>query len=379
MSNNLTQNGKISWGGAMGIASTWFGLHCGAGFATGAQGVVYYTKFGAWAFITPFIAALLMSFYAYNLWNFARVFETYNYRDTYNKLFEPYDKVFATIQEISYLIILVMAMGGVLSGAASLLEQVFGFNYVLGSLSISLVIFLLTIFGSEFLKKASSLLSTILIVALLVVNIAGIIAAGPKIANIFTNWDTSVSFLDALVPAIIYAMFQSAVMCGTVSLASGLKSEKDTKIAGVIGFVLNGGIMWLVAIMMLGYYPGVIGEPLPVLSILQQLDNPIYLVAYNTSLGVAFITTGITLVFSLVARFEKYGANIVAKVETRRKILSILVIMITFAISLVGLLAIIGKGYSFVGYIALPFIYIPTVIIAPIKIKKRRESLKTNI
>ena len=376
MSNNLAGNNKTHWASALGIASTWFGLHCGAGFATGAQGVVYYTQFGAWAFITPFIAALLMSFYAYNLWNFARVFETYTYRETYNKLFEPYDKVFATIQEICYLIILVMAMGGVLSGAASLFEKLLGLNYILGSILISFIIFLFTIFGSKILLRMSSLLSTILIISLLVVNIAGMIAAGPKITNVLMNWETSVTFWDALKPAIIYAMFQSAVMCGTVSVAKGLRSERDTKVAGVLGFVLNGGIMGLVAIMMLGYYPGVIGEPLPVLNILQDMGNPLFLAAYNISLGLAFVTTGIALVFSLVARLEMYGESIVAKVENRRKVLSIAIILICFLISLAGLLAIISKGYSFVGYLALPFIYLPTIIIVPIKVKKKLAGVK---
>ncbi len=376
MENSLERKEGINLSGAFAIASAWFGLHCGAGFATGAQGVVYYTRFGSWAFITPLIAALFMSYYAYHLWNFARVFETYTYRETYNKLFEPYDKIFATIQEISYLIILVMAMGGVLSGAASLFEQMFGLNYVLGSLLISLIIFGFTIFGSKLLFRAASILSTILIISLLIVNVAGIIAARPQIARIFSNWETDVSFWQALVPAITYAMFQSAVMCGTVSAVPALKTKKDTQVAGVLGFILNGGIMALVAIMMLGYYPGVIGEPLPVLGIIQDMNQPILLIAYNTSLAVAFITTGISLVFSLVARFEIFGESTVAKVETRRKLLSLVVIAICFAISLAGLLAIIGKGYSFVGYIALPFIYLPTIIIAPIKIKKKLAEKK---
>ena len=371
MDNSLGQKGKINLSGAFGIASAWFGLHCGAGFATGAQGVVYYTQYGAWAFITPLIAAFLMSFYAYNLWNFSRVFETYTYRETYNKLFEPYGHVFATIQEICYFIILIMAMGGVLSGAASLFEKLFGVNYVLGSFLISMIIFVFTVFGSELLFKVSSILSTVLIISLIVVNAAGIMVSGPQIVNIFATWETEVSFWKALVPAITYAMFQSTVMCGTVSIASILKTEKDTKVASVFGFILNGGIMALVAIMMLGYYPGVVGQPLPVLGIIQDMNSPILLVAYNISLAVAFITTGISLVFSLIARFEIFGQNIVPKIETRRKLLAIIVITLCFVISLAGLLNIIGKGYSFVGYISIPFVYLPTIIMVPMKIKKK--------
>lgn len=370
MNNSLENKGKANWSSAFGLASSWFGLHCGAGFATGAQGVLYYTQYGAWAFIMPLVSAALMAFYAYNVWNFSRVFNTHTYRSTYNKLFEPYDKIFATIQEITFFIILVMAMGGVLSGAASLFESLFGLNYILGSILISLIIFLFTVFGADFLLRAASIFSTILIISLLVINIAGIVAAGGRILEVLTTWETNVSFGKALWPAIVYAMFQSAVMVGTVSTTHVLKSEKDSKVAGLFGFALNGGIMWLVAIMMLGYYPGVVGKTLPIFDIINEMGNPLYMVAYNASLALAFVTTGISLVFSIVARFEPYGANIVPKVETRRKLLSIIVIVICFFISLAGLLAIIGKGYSMVGYIALPFIYLPTVIIGPMKIKK---------
>ena len=377
MDNSVKLTDRADWKNALGLSGTWFGLHCGAGFCTGAQVVLYYSQYGAWALLTPIIAGFFMALYAYHLWNFSRVFKTYTYRETYNKLFEPYDKIFATIHEICYFIILVMAMSGVLSGAASLFQELFGVNYVLGSLLISLIIFLLTIFGAKFLFRAASVLSIILIASLLVVNFTGIIKAGGRIAEVITNWETSVPFTKALWPAFVYAMFQSAVMCGTVSVADGLKTEKDARAAGILGFVLNGGIMWIVAIMLLGFYPGVVGQTLPILGVIQNdLNSPILMLPYNTALFLAFVTTGISLVFSIVARFERYGENIIPKIETRRKVLSIIVIAVCFAISLFGLLAIIGKGYSAIGYVAIPFIYLPTIIIGPMKIKKKLAAEK---
>ena len=42
-----------------GIASVWFGSHCGGGFATGTLAANYYVKYGAWAlFIWPLAFSL---------------------------------------------------------------------------------------------------------------------------------------------------------------------------------------------------------------------------------------------------------------------------------------------------------------------------------
>ena len=43
-----------------GIASVWFGSHCGGGFATGTLAANYYVKYGAWALFMPLIALAIM-------------------------------------------------------------------------------------------------------------------------------------------------------------------------------------------------------------------------------------------------------------------------------------------------------------------------------
>lgn len=368
---NQESGSKKGFAAALGLASTWFGLHCGGGFATGAQGVLYFTQYGAWELVTTLIAAALMAVYAYVLWDYARVSGNFTYRSVYESIYHPYDKIFANLHEIMYLIILVMAMGGVFSGAAEVFTHAFGTPYIVGAIVISVIVFTLTIFGSEFLFKFSSTLSVILISILVILSIAGIANSPDKIKDIITNWDTGgATFWDALKPAIIYASFQATVLVGTVSVAGEVDNSKDMRTAGLLGFVLNFAMMIFMSTMLLGYYPEVIGREVPVLYVLDQIGSPILRIGYYMALYIACITTGITLVYSLVARFERYGANIIPEIEVRRRVISIAIIFICFLISLVGLLAIIGKGYSLVGYIALPVVYIPTLIIAPIK--KRR-------
>ncbi len=361
-------NRKIQWTGAFGMASTWFGLHCGGGFATGAQGVLYFTQFGAWELITTFIAALLMAIYAYTVWDYARVAKTHSYRTTYNALFRPYHRIFATLHEVLYLTILVMAMGGVFSGAANVTVAIFPqISYRFGAITVALIVLLLVFFGDHVLFRFSSILSVILILAVGSVTLIGIISEPEAIRLAILHWETEGSFGAALKAAIIYASFQATVMIGTVGLVKNLKTEEETKLAGILGFAVNFLLMVMISTMMLGFFPGVIGQELPIKTILDGIDLPMLTGIYYFALYLACLTTGMTLVGSLVKRFEPIGATFIPNPLLRARILAIGIVVTCFFISLVGLLAIIGKGYALIGYIAIPCVYIPTMIIAPIK------------
>lgn len=366
------KSSKAAFASSFALASTWFGLHCGGGFATGAQGVVYFTRFGAWEVMTTIIAAMLMGVYAYNVWGFARVAKTYTYRETYNALFHPFDKVFASIHECLYLIILVMAMGGVFSGAANVTIALFPkVSYIVGAVLVAVLVLGLVFFGEGLLFRFSSILSLTLISAVVIVTVAGIVVNPHAILSVLSHWEVGdMRFRDALLPAVLYASFQSTVMIGTVGMVRNLKSEKETRAAAGMGFLINALLMVLVSTMMLGFYPAVVGEQLPIKMILDGIGLSGLTYVYYAALYLACLTTGMTLVGSLVKRFENYGAGLIPSYKTRRRVYAVAIIAGCFLISLVGLLAIIGKGYGMVGYLALPLVYVPTLVLAPIK--KRR-------
>ncbi len=363
---------KVHLAAAFGLASTWFGLHCGGGFATGAQGVIYFTQFGAWELMTTLISAALMATYAYTVWDYGRVAGTYSYRQTYNSLFAPFDKVFAGIHELLYLTILVMAMGGVFSGAANVTITIFPqLSYQIGAVLVAFIVLMLTFFGENILFRFSSVLSIVLITSVITVAIAGLLVFPQQIVHVITHWEVGdKGFAAALKSGIIYAAFQSTVMIGTIGMVKNMKSAKDVKVAGGLGFLINALLMILVSTMMLGFYPQVMGQQLPIKTILDGIGIPVLTYVYYLALYLACLTTGMTLVGSLVKRFENFGISIVPNHLARTRILAVFIVCGCYFISLVGLLAIIGKGYGMVGYLSIPLVYIPTMILAPIK--KRR-------
>jgi len=375
MSNNKSSSMKDSFD----IASAWFGTHCGSGFATGAQGVAFFVMYGAPTPFMTILSAAIMAIFAYYLWEFARVFQTYDYRSFYDKLFHPYDKVFATIYEVLFLSLMTMGMGSVFAGGGQLISNIMGTPVYLGALIISVIVFLMTIFGAEFLRKTASILSAILILVLGAVTIIGMAARWDVISEIIATNRSNLGFGAALKAAVLYASFQCIITGTTVSISDVIKTKKDSMVTAVFGFILNGSMMVMICTMMLGYYPAVTGQVLPVYYIITDIGIPLLQPAYTLVLLLAFITTGITLIFAIVKRFEKYGDKLVPKIQTRRTIYSITFIVVCYIISLVGLLNIIKKGYSAIGYLGIPFVLIPTIIVGGIKVKNelvRRTNLK---
>lgn len=350
------------------LASAWFGTHCGSGFATGAQATSFWTHYGAWAFILPFISVAVMAIVAYFEWDFCRTFKTYDFKSFADGLFSPYDKVFSVIYSILFLGIMIMGVSSVFAGAGALLSQVLGIPYVAGVISIMAVTVFFTMFGSGFLLRSAAALSAILVGVITVVTIYGISHGMERLTQVAASWETQFDLLPAVGSAIFYGSFQCVILGSTVNISDGLVSRKDAVNAAIFGLLMNGVMMVLITYMLLAWYPEVNTEQLPVLAILSKTDSPLLQHLYSLMLLLAFITTAITCIGAILKRLEIYGANMISNVTTRRFVYSAALILACFAISQFGLLAIIRHGYSAIGYLGVPFVILPIVFIAPRKV-----------
>ncbi len=355
------------------VGSTWFGTHAGSGFATGSQGLIYYVRFGASVIVANLLAVTIMGIFAYSVWDFCRIYKTYDYRSFYNKLYAPYDNIFATAFELIYLTQMTMAMGGVFAGGGELISNILGVPFLVGAVIITFVVFITTVYGVDLLVKAASFLSTLLIIVLTIITLAGIMAKWDVIKSILVFGYSEVTWGAALLSAVTYASFQCTLVGATTSITQGITSNKEAKLSAVFGFLFNGVMMIMISVMMLGYTPDILDQVLPVFYVITDLNIPFLRVAYSAMLLLAFITTGITLVFSIISRFEKYGSKLIPELGTRRKVFTFIYILICYAVSLAGLPAIVQKGYGAVGYIAIPLVMIPTIVVSYIKRKKVLE------
>ena len=112
------------------VGAVLFSAHAGGGFATGNQANTYYVGLGWTGIVSAIIAMLLLiltmreAMVMYNQRNLTSA------KELFENLYHPFDKL-EILFEIFFNIMVLMAVAAAISGAASALQQYFGFNYSL--------------------------------------------------------------------------------------------------------------------------------------------------------------------------------------------------------------------------------------------------------
>lgn len=352
-----------------GVAAVWFGSHCGGGFATGTLAANYYVKFGAWAIFMPLIALAIMCIVGTIQWEICRSNQVYDYKSFGDILYRPHQKVWCTVFEIMFVVDVIMALGIVYASAGNLIQGWINVPYIVAVAIFTVIIVLLTMFGTGFLLKIGTILSVLLIACLIITSVSGISTGFDNLVHIITTWESS-SFGAALWSAVLYASFQCACIATTHSLTESLPDRRSTIWAGIWGFVLNGAMMMLTSIMLLSHYPDCVGDNLPTFNIISQLNMPGLKAAYSIALLLALITTAITCSSALTARLEKLISGRFHSMTVCRACCNAVVMIVGFLVAQIGLLAILNKGYSFIGYICIPLVILPTILIGFKRFKK---------
>ena len=146
---------KVPFGIMFSVAFVLFGSHAGGGFASGNMAFQNYIISGAWA---PWSAILTMLILTVTIKEAMVMYNTRklgSYKELFENLYHPYDRL-SVIFDIFFYIMIFMTVGVAIATAASTLETTFGLNYYVGILVVGAVILMLTIFGADLVRKAST-------------------------------------------------------------------------------------------------------------------------------------------------------------------------------------------------------------------------------
>lgn len=352
--------------GAISVASVWFTTHFGGGFASGRQLVDFYVNYGWFALFMPFVSVGIITVVLYLAWDYCTVMKIYDYREWGNSFFKPFELVLSNVLEISYLTILLMATGVAFATGGTIVTEVLHTPYTLNTIIIAAVIFFLTIFGADLVRKAAFVMAVMIISGVLTI----------YIGNLFVNWQLLVDvvrqapnpkgFWPALWQAAKYGGLQCSLLGAYIAVADGLKSRADVKKAAFYGFLMNGGVLWLTSIGALTHYPAILAEKAPVLYITRHGgggDFGVGIVSFIIVLAV--ISTGVGLIYGGTRRITNWwckqtGAAAGPKVDA---VSSFVYVALSWGIARFGLIAIIAKGYVWIGAISIPCVVLPVVIL----------------
>jgi len=355
---------------ALGVTFVWFTTQFGGGFASGAQLKSYFIGYGAACLLTCIGAQLICALYNSYICYYARKHNVYDYKSFNSSFYGRYSKIFSPLFELVYIFVLLVVPAVAFSTGGTTLQELTGLPYLLCTALVGVFIFVVAIYGTTIVRRVASALSVLIVVGLLVV----------FIPNIIAQWDSVVSgvqYLDAknlpLGPALwsmlVYAAFQLASSPAIHSQhAEALEDPKDSVMTYIIGFIFNSAMIFistlgLMAVVTLEEYAtssmpvlvlirnGVGGAVmLPILSIL------IILGAVSTAVNM--VSAGTTRVCHMIDK--NFDPN--AKPTKSVIVTTLILCLVGFCVAQFGLIPLVNKGYSVLGYLAFPVIMIPYIV-----------------
>ena len=362
----------------IGVAAVWMGTHFGPGVASGTQLNQYYVRFGLPGIFVTIIAMGFLGYALYCSMEFSRIYKAYDYQSWVVKLFG--NKYVVILFDISFLVTILTAASGSMNAVAVLLEDNFGINYWLGVAIIIVCAMLLCAYGAKLVRAASSYMMFIVVGILLVIMVLLAVNGDGDLSGSIANQAQNLSdagsgsWLGALWRAIIYGSFQATIVANIASVAEDIPHRRESKKAAVTGFLAN-TILLIVLCMMLFSYTNVYditSEDLPFYSLLQRLGYDWLTVVYIIIVFIAVLSTVVGFAFAGVARFSKYYQPKEGKKSSLRDAIFVGVMLIACAlVSKLGIMVLVSKGYTILGYLNLPIIVLPAIIIGGHKISKK--------
>ena len=372
MSNN--NHGKSGFAAMFSVAAVWFGTHVGGGFATGNQTVQYFVGFGYTALFMPALIIILLGWCYYNGAVMAKNYKAFRYDELARYLYAPFSSAGKMFFDIAFLVLAI-------AGGGKLFNSLWNMEFHLGCIITGAIFFVLTIFGAGLVRKASTVITIMILICLVVLLIPGLFMGSAGLSEVVKNKLMFKAGEGGGVPAaiwngLLYAGFQSLVVASIASTSQPLDSRKKCVGFAVIGTIINGVMTALCAVMILGNFTALQqledGMSLPIFNIARFVGNPVLLYSYSLILFCAFVSTGVGVVFGLVARFE----NVIFQsldIGKRRIIISLVSIIVATLLSFAGLTKLIAVGYGWIGRICIFLLVIPLAIVAPIKNAKFKK------
>ena len=365
---------------AMGLAFVAFTTQFGGGFASGAQIYQYFINYGIWCLILP---ALTQGLYALFFWygmRYAYKHKTYDYRSFSDSLYGKTKPVMSNLYEICYLIMIGTASAAAFATGGSTLASLFDIPYWLCTVIVAAFIFLVALYGTGVVRKCASTLSVLIIIGLVLVLVPNIIAQWDSISASISRMSAgemtvlssqSGAFGPALWSAVLYFFFQLASVSVMYQHMESVTDVKQINRAAVGMFLCNFLAMELsiVGLLAVAYVAELATASVPMLILVQNgVGAGILTPIISLLIILGAITTAVNMITGIVTRCVnalERGKSEKEKAQghlARNAVFTLIFTFLAFAIAQFGLMAVVSKGYAYLGYAAMITLFVPFVV-----------------
>lgn len=349
----------------------------GGGYATGRELAQFILPLGPWGgllaqAVTAGVCCVVLAI----SFELVRTTRTYDYRSFIRVLLGRWWFLF----EIAYLALLVLALAVFGAAAGSLAADSAGLPPLLGTLALMALIAALVFHGNELIERVLSAFAVLLYVIYSVIVVWSFVALGDRIEAGFATTQPSAEWVRG---GVVYAGYNTALIPAVLFCLRHQSTRREAVISGLLAgpiAMLPGVFLFL---SLLGCYPQVASQPVPVTYLLAQLGSPWFERLFEVVLFGILVKCGTALLHSinerLVSTFEERDVRMQ---RAHRSLISIAVLAFSFfAATKIGLVDLVAKGYGGLTFAFIALFIVPVLTVGTWKIvraaKARRETAGT--
>lgn len=351
-------------------AGVFQSLMIGGGYGTGREVVEYFSRFGfvggllGLALVAICFAVLLtVSF------EFARTYRAYDYRHFFRELLGRGWFAF----EVVYLTMFALVLAVVAAASANLVEDYLHLPGALGVSTLLLLVVVFAFFGREWVTSILAYKAVILcgvFLAYFLIEASrshALIGAQFARHEILSGWPTA---------ALRYALYNSVVIPAMLFATRAIETRRQSVISGITAAFVGVAPAVLLHISFGAGYPAVLERPIPLYWMVESLQLPVLTIAYLVILFGSLFDVGIGFIQSVNERIDGWSMERRGRRITRpaRAGIALLCVVVSGALSLIGIVRLIAQGYGAMAYGLLLLFVAPLLTIGIYRLASRRPA-----
>jgi uncharacterized membrane protein YkvI len=316
------------------------------GYGTGRELVEYFTRYGArGGLLAMAVTVLCWAAVLIVTFEFARVFQAYDYRSFFKRLIGRGWIAF----EVLYVLMFLLVLAVVASAAGEIMRESFGLPYGAGLALMLGAVAALNFFGREVVTRSLALWTVVMYCIFVTFFVVSLRAYGPEIVAALradegaSGWALS---------GFQYALYNLAIVPAILFAVRAIETRRQAVGAGAFAAVLCIIPALLFHVSFLGGYPAIIDREIPVYWMLAELAVPALLFLYMVGLFGTFIETGAGFIQGINERIDAYLAESRGSSLPRpvRALIALVAILLSAGLATFGIIRLIADGYGTIAW-----------------------------
>ncbi|MCU5746926.1 hypothetical protein N9R04_09575 [Staphylococcus sp. SQ8-PEA] len=344
---------------AIKIGFAYVGIVVGAGFSTGQEVKQFFSDYGLWSYIGVIISGVILSFIGRQCAKIGVAFDAQNHESTLSYVFgKKFSKIFDYIL-VFFLFGIAVTM---IAGAGSTLHQSYGVPIWLGSLAMTVVIYLSLIMDFNKIVRALGVVTPFLIIMVVIIAAVYLFKGDVPLNHVNSVVPKANPWLGIL-RGTLYGGLAFAVGFSTIVVIGGDASRRGVAGRGA----LFGGVIYTILLGLINFavqseYPHIKDASIPTITLADDVHPVLGIILSIIMLAVMYNTI-LGLLYSFAARFtEPYSK--------KYHIFIVIMLIVAYICTFVGFEDLINTLYNFMGFVGLAIV---VAVIIKYVIRKRQD------